>query len=120
SSEYDFVGRAALARVRFPVHSTPSQRSGTSATPAGTGMMTLDRIGPARCHTAPVGGPSAATPLLPRFTGGPAAERPPLKRSPGVSALRAMPMIRGATGEKAAEGGKRNPRHRSMVKTPPI
>ncbi len=47
-----------------------------------------------------------------------AVGRSPLSGQPGtVPALRATPMIRGATGEKAADGGKRKPRHRSMVKT---
>ena len=35
-------------------------------------------------------------------------------------ALRAAPMIRGAAGEKVAEGGKRNPRHSLIVKTWPM
>ena len=37
--------------------------------------VTLTRIGPARCHTVPVGGPSAATPLAPRFTAHPVGQQ---------------------------------------------
>ena len=39
---------------------------------------------------------------------------------PGLSALRAMPRIRGATGNKTADAGNRKPRHAWMVKTRPI